>query len=96
MAAAAPALLPDCQVQVLPAGNGFPTWLATRSSTGVVTLTQNGTMFTGEMLDLAEGPEMTDMFGDTLERNFPANGTWYPVSNGAGTALVHVLGCSIN
>ncbi|HEX5402214.1 MAG TPA: hypothetical protein VFX16_07930 [Pseudonocardiaceae bacterium] len=54
-------------------------------------------MFTGEMLDLGETPVLTDMFGDTLERTFGnAPRTWFPVSNGAGTSLVHVFGCSIN
>lgn len=96
IAAASPALPPaDCTMQVLPAGNNFPTWSATTSG-GVTTLTQNGTMFTGEMLDLGETPLLTDMFGDTLERSIGAPRTWYPVSNGAGTSLVHVFGCTIN
>lgn len=84
-------------MQVLPAGNGFPTWLATPSPTGGVTLSQNGTMSTGQVFDLASSPLMTDIYGDTLQRIFPnTTHTWYPVNNVAGTNLMQSLGCSIN
>ena len=84
-------------MQVLPAGNGYPTWLATLLPTGGVSLSQNGTMATGQIFDLAEGPVQTDIYGDTLQRIFPyTTRTWYPVTNAAGTNLMQVLGCSIN
>lgn len=84
-------------MQVLPAGNGYPTWLATPSPNGGVTLSQNGTMATGQVFDLAQGPAMTDIYGDALQRIFPnTTHTWYPVVNAAGTDLMEVLGCSIN
>jgi hypothetical protein len=54
-------------------------------------------MFTGEMLDLGVTPTLTDMFGDTLQRSLGAvPRTWFPVSNGAGTSLVHIFGCTFN
>jgi hypothetical protein len=98
ISAAAPAIpAEDCDMQVLPAGNGYPTWLATLLPTGGVTLSQNGTMSTGQVFDLAATVVMTDKFGDTLQRIFPyTTRTWYPVVNAAGTDLMEVLGCFIN
>lgn len=87
----------DCDMQVLAAGNGFPTWLATPSPTGGITLSQNGTMSSGQVFDLTESPLMTDIYGDTLQRILPnVTHTWYPVTSAGGIELMQPLACSIN
>lgn len=92
-ATAGPQIKNDCFYQVLPAGNGFPTYLLTGG-----TLVQNGTLTTGEQVDVTDVPTtMTDSHGNTLVPQFPpASHVWIPYSNSAGTVLLNLIICMIN
>jgi len=88
-----PQIKNDCFYQVLPAGNGFPTYVLTGG-----TLVQNGTLTTGEQLDVTDVPTtMTDSHGNTLVPQFPPSShVWFPYSNSAGTVLLQIVICMIN
>lgn len=92
-ATAGPQLKNDCFYQVLPAGNGYPTYVLTGG-----TLVQNGTLTTGEQLDVTDTPTtMTDSHGNTLVPQFPSiTHVWFPYSNSAGTVLLNLVICMIN
>jgi hypothetical protein len=92
-ASAGPQIKNDCFYQVLPAGNGFPTYLLTNG-----TLVQNGTVSTGQDVDVTDVPTtMTDSHGTTLVPQFPpVSHVWLPYSNSAGTVLLKIIVCDIN
>lgn len=92
-ATANPQLKGDCLYQVLPAGNGYPTYLLTGG-----TLVQNGTLTTGQQVDVTDVPTtMTDSHGNTLVPQFPpASHVWISYSNSAGTVLLQIILCMIN
>ena len=85
--ATATATIEDCQYLVTAAGNGLPTYFFNVSNG---TLTPNGTLHTGQQLDLrTPGPEKTDPNGDTMFVEFPgqATHTWAPVTSSTGVTL---------
>lgn len=91
-ATASPQIKSDCFYQVLPAGNGYPTYLLTGG-----TLVQNGTLTTGQQVDVTDTPTtMTDSHGNTLVPQFPpVSHVWIPYSSSAGTVLLNLLICTI-
>jgi hypothetical protein len=92
---AATAPIIDCFYIVNAVGNGHSTYLLSTTATGT-TLTPNGTIFTGEQLDILQtATPRTDPDGNTLYPAYPRNKIWYPEGHGT-TSYMDSNGCSID